>query len=295
MKGVLPVLVSVIDKAGDIDKTSMESLIRYLDSFRSCCGFWVAGTGGEEDHLTQLQRIQLAEVLLDNVDSDCFMMGLPTGPFSETVNTLGLYESMGVTNIHYMPKTAVVGERLIYDQLCQIADQGLKVWLYLSANYSKKISISMLETLRDEGLIVGCKYSTSDIVEMSAVNRLSCDDFVVIAAVIKTFLGNLVSGVSSSTSIEACILMPVIDEILKSFDEMQLQRAMDLQLRLNDYLARALDPCSTENHHRASEIKAILKRRGIIANNYPVLGFKGISSHDGDEVYRQIEEFGFGL
>ena len=264
LEGIIPVLITPLNKKLDIDILSLRKIINYINLYNPCA-FWANGTGSEDMSLSFNKRITLTKKICDfNKKNIPIISGCSFHSFDETFEFLNKTKNLDISGYHYMPYNNMISYsnlNLLYKDVAKYASKP--VWLYTSANWNKHISPSFIDNLKGIKNIAGVKYSTSNIVDMQKVQSLADNNFQVISAVVKTLYSCLSLGVKASTTVEAFTYPKLINKIRNSFIEGDLKKSYMLQKKLNILLNKIPKISAKNNFLKVAEIKYLLSKKKL--------------------------------
>ena len=264
LKGVVPVLVTPIDKSGDVDVPSLKRLVDHL-SAKPIGGLWVLGTGGEDMSLTYKQRITVAEVVSDANNAKVpLVLGAGFFSMAESLEFMNDTRGLAIDGYHAMPYHPLLSLSRIewwYNELADTADHPL--WMYTSANWARYIPPEFIAKVKDHQNIAGVKYSSSNAAHTEKVISMASSNFQVITAVVRTFYANLCLGVKAATTVEACAFAEPILEIYQKFIQGDLDASLNSQRKLNRLLEAMPQSPGQDNFLRVAEGKYILSKLNI--------------------------------
>ena len=274
LRGCIPVFPTPLVQDLSIDGVSVNKIISWFEA-NDTAGYWVLGTGGEDMHLTQSQRKNLIDILLqqDEYVRKKLLVGCSFMSVTESLDMVKWLNDKDIGAIHYMPYHQLKSESLIiedYKRIAALSDHP--VYAYTSANWCKKITFNGIKAISQIDNIIGIKYSTSNIVDTINVLGLQSDSFQVIPAVVKQLLPSLCCGAHAFTTIEAAVFLPLIKQIYHHYVSDDINAALAVQQKLNSLIECTSTSAATDNFLRISEIKYILSAKGMcqpyVTNGY---------------------------
>ena len=264
LEGIVPVLITPLDKKLNIDIQSLKKIIGYINSYNPCA-FWANGTGSEDMSLSFNKRILLTKKICDfNKKKIPIISGCSFYSFDDTFEFLKKTRKMDISGYHYLPYNNMISLSnlsLLYKDIAKYSSKP--VWLYTSANWYKYISPDFIDNLKRFKNIAGVKYSTSNIVDMQLVQSLADKRFQVISAVAKTLYSCLSLGVKASTTVEAFTYPKLINAIRKNYIKGNLEKSYLLQKRLNFLINEIPKISASHNFLKVAEIKYLLSKKGL--------------------------------
>ena len=281
MKGCIPVLVTPFykDKV-TVDFIGIKNLVEYFIR-NGVKSIWALGTGSEDYLLSNELRYKILEYLSKefskriNIYAGVSFLGL-----QETINFLEKTNKLNLAGIHYINYNNLIGEKLIYEIYKEISLLSKHpIWLYSSANWGRKLTYGLVKELSELPNIYGCKFSTSNIVEMEKIISLNNENFQVIPAVVRSLLGCLSCGTKAATTVEACAHLEKILPIYDFFEAGDIKNAYKAQAKLNRHLESLETSIGRENFLKTSEIKSIIKNRNL-CERYTAKGLLDLNENE---------------
>ena len=253
---------------GNIDETSTKKHIKFLTK-SNVGGFWVLGTGSEDMNITFEKRLKISKLIsTENAGKLPLILGCSFFCYEDIKKFIDQTGNLQFDAYHLMPYHPLLSlDRLtyLYEKISEYTVRKFKkpLWMYSSANWSRKIDYNFIKYLSKKNGICGIKYSTSNAPDQIRVIELESKNFQVITAVIKQFISNLASGVLASTTSVAGALPEPVNLIYKEFKKGNLKRALYYQRELNRFLNSMPKKIKMDNFLGAAEEKIILNKRGI--------------------------------
>ena len=201
---------------------------------------------------------------------------------------------------HLMPYHPLLSLRQLTYLYEKVADLTMSkfdkpLWLYSSANWSRKIDFNFIKNLSKKVGICGIKYSTSNSPDQVKALQLNTNKFQVITAVMRQALPSLISGSNSFTSSLGGAIQEPIIKLYNSFEKKNYKKALFYQRRINAFLDTLPGNLKKDNFLSSAEEKYILKIRGIgnglISNYYrmPTLSERTIIKKSVFKLYKDLD------
>lgn len=264
IRGIIPVLHTPLNDDGQVDEVALRKIVDFLVT-QDIGGLWVLGTGGEDMNLTITQRKQVVKAVHSANDGrKPLIVGTSFYAFEDSINFLEFLNKFDFHGVHYTPYQQLISLDRIkycYYELAENSENPL--WMYSSANWCQHIPPSFVREMKHTPNIVGMKYSTSNIAHLSEVTTLVDEEFNIISAVASTLVPSLAVGVDGATSSLAGAFPEPLIAIYKQFIAGNLNGALQLQRKLNEFTKKWPTTLSKDNFLKAAEEKAILEYRGF--------------------------------
>ncbi|MEC8011013.1 MAG: dihydrodipicolinate synthase family protein [Pseudomonadota bacterium] len=269
INGVVPVLITPLLNNGEIDVVSLENIVQYYNQ-KNVDAVWCLGTGGEDMCLSFSQRLEVANIVSNTLNKNIkLFLGCSFFSPKESMNFIHETKNLDIFAYHAMPyhqKVSLTNIEMWYRDIndsIKKLENGSSLYAYTSGNWAQRIPANLIEKLKNENIITGVKYSSSNILDIYEVLKLTENNFSVITAVVKTFLACLKLGVNATTSIEASLFYEDIKCIHEKFVNNFLSEAHENQSFLNNTLLNYPSEASKDNFLRVSEIKYLLSLKGV--------------------------------
>jgi 4-hydroxy-tetrahydrodipicolinate synthase len=264
LTGLIPVLITPLDKNLKIDLLSLKKILNFISNYDPCA-FWANGTGSEDMSLSLNNRLILTKKICEfNKKKIPVISGCSFYSLEDTFEFLRKSKSFDLSGYHYLPYNQMISLsnlELIYRDLAKYSSKP--IWLYTSANWYKHISPDFIDNLKSVKNIAGVKYSTSNIVDMQSVQSLADKKFQVISAVVKTLYSCMCLGVKASTTVEAFTYPSLINKIRQNFLNGDYNQSRIYQNRLNVLIKKMPNISSKQNFLKVAEIKYLLSKKKL--------------------------------
>jgi dihydrodipicolinate synthase/N-acetylneuraminate lyase len=285
INGCIPVLITPFNDDGSIDFSAYDKLIDgYLSGGVS--SLWILGTGAEDMAIPLRERVAIVRYLAENFGSSIdLLVGCSFYALQETFAFLEFISGSHIHSLHYMPYQPLIGlDQLEQNYLDIAAKATLPIWLYTSGNWARHIPPTFLERFASNERFAGCKYSTSNIVEMERAMSFQHSAFQVLPAVVKQLLPSLSLGAKAFTTVEASIHLTRIMSVYEAFVRGDLVTALQNQKALNRLLEGLSCGASAQNFLKTAEIKAILEKQGI-CSKWVAKGLRDVTDEEAARLY----------
>ncbi len=298
LKGVIPVVQTFFNKNGDIDELSTIKHINHLNKLK-VGGFWVLGTGSEDMNIIFSKRVKIAEILSNTKINKPKILGCSFYSMDEIFQFINETGHLKFDAYHLMPYHPLLSLKRLTYLYEKVADLTMSkfdkpLWLYSSANWSRKINYNFIKNLSNNVGICGIKYSTSNSPDQVRALQLNSKKFQVITAVMRQVLPSLMSGANAFTSsLGGAIPEPII-KLYNSFEKKKYNKALFYQRKINNFLDSLPINIKKDNFLTSAEEKYILKIRGVgngLVSNYyrlPNLAEKRIIKKNVLKLYREF-------
>lgn len=300
LQGIIPVKQTFFNKDGSVDEKTTSDHLKYLSSL-DIGGLWVLGTGSEDMNLSFSKRIKIAKIVTkENNGKVPLMLGCSFFCMDDMFKFIDETGDLNFDAYHMMPYHPLLSlKRLtyIYEKLADFSMSKFNkpLWLYSSANWSKKIDYNFILNLSKKKGICGIKFSTSNSPDQVKALQLNSKNFQVITAVMKQTLPNLISGTKAFTSSVGGVIPEAIIKLYNSYLNKNYKKALFYQREINNLLDSFPKNLKKDNFLGAAEEKYILKLRGLgngkVSNYYrePTVAEKKIIKNN---VYKFFKNLG---
>lgn len=290
LEGVIPVLLTPLDRGGNVDKSGLAALIEHLLE-KEVGGFWILGTGGEDMALTYQQRLEVAQVSAEVIGGTVpTILGAGFFALKDTRDFMRDTANLKIDGYHVLPYHPLISLDRIEWLYKHLANQAPKpLWMYTSANWSRYIPADFIQKLKDTPNIAGIKFSTSNIVEIEKALSFTTPDFQVITAVVRQFFSSLCLGARAGTTVEACPFPDPIIDIYKRFRSGDVEGAKVAQSMFNRLLEKMPKEPAKDNFLRVAEAKYVLSKKGI-CNPYVSGYYRHLNSKEKHQIDQILDE-----
>lgn len=235
VKGIIPAMVTPMDKGGNINKEALRQLTNYLIA-GGVHGLFPAGSTGEYYGLTLVQKKEIIETVMDEA-SGRVPVYAGTGMITtkDTVEVTKMAEDVGVDAVSILtPMFIRPGDDELYNHYKIIASSvDIPVLLYNNpARTGVNISASLIERVSKIENIVGIKDSSGDMTLTGEFIRRTDDDFNVLIGKDTLILSGLVYGgkgaISSTANLAPELIVKIYQEYIKGNQEEALKAQYEL-------------------------------------------------------------------
>lgn len=291
IKGIVPVVVTPLERDGAVDLAGYERLIDFLVKCE-VGGLWVLGTNSEDMNLSFSKRLVVAEtVCRKNAGQLPIALGAGFFCMDDTFEFIDATQHLEFDAYHVIPYHPLLSLERLDRYYRRIADYAPKpLWLYTSANWSRPITPAFVEQLSNHRNIAGIKFSNRNTTDLLKVIGLAREGFQVITAVAKQLCVTLAMGSQGSTSSLASCLPEPMQEIYGRFQSGDWDGALAAQHRLNAFLDALPKGPHKDNFLPAAEEKYILSLRGI-CKEYTSSYYRDVNEEEKAAIRCALEEF----
>lgn len=286
ISGCVPVVVTPFSEDRSIDLAALDKIVSaYVE--QDVEALWVLGTGAEDMALPFAQRLEIVQHLAVHFgDKLQLLVGCSFFALAETLAFLDDIRELPLAGIHYMPYQPLIGLQQLRKNYLTIAERtDFPVWIYTSGNWTRNIPPDFIAEFVGDRRFAGCKYSTSNIVDMEKALRVQQEGFQILPAVVKQLLPSLSLGAQAYTTVEASIHLDRIRIIDRKFRAGDITGARVEQQNLNQLMEQLSTAAARENFLKTAEIKGILEQQGICAR-WMAPGFRDITDTEAEDLYR---------
>jgi 4-hydroxy-tetrahydrodipicolinate synthase len=236
-KGVIPALVTPLDKNGNLMEDALRKVIDYTIS-GGVHGLFILGSSGEIYGLTAEQKRCVVEVTVDHtagrVPVYCGASEITTRDCIQTaqmVEEVGGVAALSVLTPYFMAPT----QSELADHFKAIA-KSTKLPIILYGNEARtqvKIEVKTCEELSKVDNIIGIKDSSGDMTRMAEYLRVTNrETFSVLAGRDTLIYAGLCHGGSGAIASTGNIAPKLVSEIYNTFVAGDLQKSLELQFKL---------------------------------------------------------------
>lgn len=237
LRGIFPAFPTPFSSEGKIDLEQIQSNLEKHNQ-KPLAGYVIGGSNGEFVYLSKAERREVVEAARKVVPDDRFLI-VGTG-MESTVETIAMTDAMAAAGaqiaIVVTPSyfTKLMTAQSLEGHFEKVADASpIPVLLYnVPANTGLNLPVDSAMRLSSHPNIIGMKDSSGDITRLGEILHSAPDDFAVLAGSGGFFLGALVLGAKGMISALANIASHELVQMMTSFNERDLDRAREIQLRL---------------------------------------------------------------
>lgn len=235
VKGIIPAMVTPMDKRGNINKKSLRELTDFLIK-GGVHGLFPAGSTGEYYGLTLAQKQEVIETVIDETNGRVPVYasaGMITT--KDTIEVTKMAEDIGVDAVSILtPMFIRPSDDELYNHYKVIASSvNIPVLLYNNpARTGVNISARLIERVSKIENIVGIKDSSGDMTLIGEFVRRTGDDFNVLIGKDTLILSGLVYGGKGAISSTANLVPELIIKIYGEYMKGNLEEALKAQYEL---------------------------------------------------------------
>lgn len=289
IKGVVPVMVTPLDKEGGIDKVAVEKLIDHLvDS--GCGAIWLLGSTGEDINLTLENRKELISVAANAAKGKIpVLAGTGESNVDSILNVIDEMPDEGISGVHAIYRDTKQGEDRVVSEIRRLADNSrFPIWLYNNVKRGRELTPNILRRVRSHPNIHGVKYGAFYHMPLIRAAMLQTDNFQVMSAGNFFFSLLCFGGVASTTSEANCWPEEYV-KLYNLFNEGRLKEAREQQFRL---IELASEIPRTDNGENCAEEKYILSMRGI-CSEYVNSAYRIMTDQEKEQIRNVLVNYGF--
>jgi 4-hydroxy-tetrahydrodipicolinate synthase len=237
-KGVIPALVTPLDKTGNLMEEALRKLIDYTIS-GGVHGLFILGSSGEIYGLTNEQKRRVVEVTVEHtagrVPIYCGASEITTRDCIQTakmVQEIGGVSALSVLTPYFLTPN----QSELVEHFTAIAKStNLPIILYGNeARTQVKIDVKTCEELSKVENIIGIKDSSGDMTKMAEYLRVTDrETFSVLAGRDTLIYSGLCHGGTGAIASTGNIAPKLVSEIYNTFVAGDQQKALELQLKLS--------------------------------------------------------------
>lgn len=235
IKGIIPAMVTPMDKDGHINKKALRKLTNYLIE-GGVHGLFPIGSTGEYYGLTLKQKKEAIEIVLDEANGRVpVYAGAGMITTKDTIEVSKMAEDVGVDAVSILtPMFIRPSQDELYNYYKAVADSvDIPVLLYNNpARTGVNISADTVEKISKINNIVGIKDSSGDMTLTGEFIRRTDDEFNVLIGKDTLILSGLVYGGKGSISSTANLAPKLIVEIYEEYIKGNLEEALKAQYEL---------------------------------------------------------------
>lgn len=234
-KGIIPAMVTPLDKYGHVNRTALHQLTNYL-IHGGVHGLFPIGSTGEWYGLSINQKKVLLETVIDEAGGRVpIYAGTGAITTKEAVELTRMAADVGVDAVSVLtPVFIKPTDKELYDHYQHIARSvELPVLLYNNPERTGiSLSVELVERLSEIENIIGIKDSGGDITLIGEYIRRTGEQFSVLAGKDTTILGTLVYGGKGAITASANVVPQLSVKIYEEYLKGNLEEARKAQFEL---------------------------------------------------------------
>ncbi|QXJ31540.1 dihydrodipicolinate synthase family protein [Saccharolobus shibatae] len=288
MKDNISALITPFDDKENINVEALQQLLDFLTR-NGIKDFWVLGTSGEFNMLSQDERILIVSKIREIIKGKIYA-GINENSLKNSLILAKKYYDIGVDYIFSVPpiyhKPSEKGLVTYFNELRNTID--LPLFLYNIPSFTGyNVPLRIIEKLAEEEVLDGMKYSTTDFVSflkylkgLKSVNK----NFKVFIGEGRMILSALIYDADGAVSGISNLVPELVTNLYLEFDRGNIQKAIEIQRMVN----KLVDVVSLGDY--PSGIKIGLRYRGINVGSVrkPLME----DSRAEGEIYNVLKEIG---
>lgn len=288
-KGIMPALITPLNEDGKtVNEKSTRELIEFLLG-QGADGFYIAGSTGEGLVLEEKERMNLCEIAVDQVKGRkpviCHTAAIN---FEEAIRLSKHAEKTGADAISAIPPIFFhYTEADIYSYYKTLAQStGLPFIMYNHPSANGGLSAGIVAKLFEVDNITGVKWTVNNFYELMKVKDLTNGEMNIINGPDEMLIAGLAAGADAGIGTTYNVMLPEYLEIYKNFTEGNIEKAREIQLKVNRVVTTML------KHEGISSTKAMCTRMGFASGKatYPL---KQMSDSDVEALNKDLDIAGW--
>ncbi len=290
LSGVIPNMLTPMGAEGHVDEATTTRLVEFLIT-SGVSGLWVLGSAGEDVHVSQKDRIKLANTTIDAAKGRVpLMIGLGTAPFYDILDFVEQVNHTDDTSFHFLPYDLKIDDDGLINYVTKLADQLPRpLWLYHNAKRGRPVTLPVVHALREHENVAGIKVGGYNLSELTSMSMLETDNFQVSGAGSGQMFQLLSLGLRVHMTSDANCYPEIFNELFDLFTSGNHKEALDLQHRIIE-LSRSIP--RTGNGEYAAEEKYILKKRNIL-DEHVNAAYRTQTADERKQIDKVLKDFGF--
>jgi len=235
LKGIIPPMVTPLDKNENIDKKAIERVVNYLIK-GGVHGVFPLGSTGESYGLSFEKKKEIIETVVEATNKRVpIYVGTGATTTKETISLTKLATDIGVDALSVItPVFITPNDQELYNHYHAIASStNLPIILYNNPGRTGiNLSADLVVKLSKIDNIVGIKDSSGDMTQGAEYIRRTDDDFAVLAGRDTLIFAFLSYGGKGAVAATANIVPQIVVKIYEEYQKGNYQEALKAQFQL---------------------------------------------------------------
>jgi dihydrodipicolinate synthase/N-acetylneuraminate lyase len=290
LQGIIPVLLSPLQKDKSPDQDGVMKLVKFLTN-AGVGGFWAMGSASEDINLSIHHRIELLSyVSAANNGKLPIIAGTGLTSIDDNLAYFDKISHLLFDGVHVLPYDSKMGESRLIHFFTTLADKApFPLWLYHNPKRGNIITKNVIEHIYQHPNIRGIKVGGYNLTEMITALGYQTEHFQVIGAGSSQLFTMLSLGAEAHTTSEASTIPEPFVEIYNIFKQGKRETAKEKQY---DIINLSRNFPRTDNGEYAAEEKYILQLRNI-CHDYVNPLYRRLNDKEKDTLRNILKGFGF--
>lgn len=261
-RGVMPALVTPVDKSGKIKKDVLKKLVDWHIS-EGVSGFYICGSTGEGLLLSRSQRMEMLEATLDAAGGRVPIID-HIGAMSQkdTIELARHAEKAGAAAVSSIPPIYFAyTDDDVFTYYKKVSESCSLPFLMYGYPGAKTIPVSLVKRLMTLDTVIGMKWTYSDFYGMERVKQINGGNINIINGPDEMFICGLSVGADAGIGTTYNIMPGLFVKLYNAFHAGDITRAQALQHGINSVIERLFA------HNVIATTKAMLEYLGYDAGN----------------------------
>lgn len=291
IKGVIPIVLTPLKQNGDIDTESCVRLIDYLLG-SSVAGLFILGSASEGFLLDNDQRAEAVYAMAEaNRGRVPLIAGCSNMAPRNVYNFFKSIENADINGVHFIPEDLKIGEQQLIYLIKSYADVApFPLYLYHNIKRGRAITFNIAEAVKSHPNVWGMKVGGYDRDEMKAFLTLDDNEFQVFGSGGGQFYLWLELGAEAVTASSACCFPREFKELYDNFMSGNMKEAYDRQKWWQTF-HESIPDTAPDNGEYAAEEKYILKKLGVIRNDYCHFPYRQLTVEEKQQIDRAVAKY----
>jgi len=238
LKGCFPPISTPFDQRGKVAFERLAENLEWWQKNTPLAGFAVLGSNGESPYLNEAEKIDTFKAARAAIRKDrLFIAGtgcestLATIELTEKAGNIGADAALVVTPHYFKGK---MDHQALVNHYVSLADRSpIPIILYNVPNFTGiDMSPETIIECAQHPNVLGCKESSGNVVKMALVASATPERFQVLAGSGSFLLPAMLMGAVGGIMAVAALAAAQLDEMIRSFEKGDLQRAKEIQVKL---------------------------------------------------------------
>ncbi len=287
-KGIMPALVTPLTIQGKVNKDAIRQILDY-DYREGAAGFYICGTTGEGPVLTETQRRETAELVMEyNNGRGVVINHVGAASPEEAMRLANHAREVGCNAVSSVLPNFYFqyGQAEVIEYYKRLSEAGLPVLAYAQGMMAGTDVVGLMENLIEIENIIGIKFTLTNFYDMHRIKLLNGGDINVINGPDEMLVCGLTMGADAGIGSTYNVMCREYCRLYDAFIKGDYETARQQQFKVNRVIEIII------RHGVIRTVKHMLSYAGIDAG---VSAFPGALLTDTEkaEIHRELQAVGY--